>query len=292
MRKSTYLPALAVVLGAAGFGLRRWAVSDAFEPDTGLALSGHPSFLLLGALTVLAVVVLALLCRGGRKLTDGECPLALSGVSPLHMTLASAAAILTILAGGASFLDLLSVFHAVTYYDSGLLSCVNPLLLGALAVVSGICLLVLARQRYQLGREVSFSFLPLIPAFFTCFWLIDVYRVRASDPVILEYAWFFLADIALVLALYCAAGFAFRNGKPFMALYWSLLAVVFALTTAADPHSLTEYLLLAAGILWCLAQAHALLRNLEQDQLSPPPERPKPDLPEDDEDDDDVDFVL
>ena len=291
MRKSTYLPAAALALGAVGFGLRRWAVSAAFEPDTGLAVSGHPAFWLLGALTILAAVGLALLCRGGRQLAEEECPLALSSVSSLHMTLAAAAAILTLLAGGASFLDLLSVFHAVTYYDSGVLSCVNPLLLGSFAVVSGICLLVLARQRYQLGREVSFSFLPLIPAFFTCFWLIDVYRVRASDPVILEYAWFFLADIALVLALYCSAGFAFRNGKPFMALYWSLLAVVFALTTAADPHSLTEYLLLAAGVLWCLAQAHALLRNLELDQLSPPPERPRSDRPDED-DGDDVDIVL
>lgn len=290
MRRSICLPALAVALGVVGFGLRRWAVAEAFEPETGLAVAGHPAFLLLGGLTVLAAVALALLCRGGRQLSEEECPLALSAVSPLHMTLASAAAILSMLAGGVSFLDFMSVFHMGNRADSGILSCVNPLLLGALAVVSGICLLVLARQRYQLGREVSFSFLPLIPAFFACFWLIDVYRVRASDPVILEYAWFFLAAIALVLALYCSAGFSFRNGKPFMALFWSLMAVVFSLITAADVHSLTEYLLLASGALWCLAQAHALLRNLERERLSPPPEPVPTEEPEDG--DDDVDIVL
>lgn len=292
MRKSTFLPALAVVLGAVGFGLRRWAVTSAFEPDTGLAVSGHPAFWLLGGLTVLAAAALAVLCRGGRTLSDEECPAALSRVSPLHMTLAAAAAILTMLAGGAAFLDFLSVFQSRVYSDSGVLSSITPLFLGAFALVAGVCLLVLARQRYQLGRGVSFSFLPLVPAFFTCFWLIDVYRVRASDPIILDYAWFFLAAIALVLALYCSAGFAFRNGKPFMALYWSLLSVVFGLTTLADRHSLSEYLLLAGGILWCLAQSHALLENLAQEKILPAPERPKPEQPEDDGDDDDVDIVL
>ena len=119
----------------------------------------------------------------------------------------------------------------------------------------------------------------------------DVYRIRASDPIILDFAWFFLGAITLVLALYCSAGFAFRNGKPFMTLFWSLLAVVFALTTMADRHSLAEYLLLASGILWCLTQAHALLLNLAQSHLSAPSAEP-PAADTGADDDDDVDIVL
>lgn len=294
MRKSIYLPALALLLGAAGFGLRRWAVGSGFEQDTGLALSGHPSFLALGGLSVLAVLLLALLCRGGRSLEPEECPLALSNISSLHMTLGSAAALLTVLAGAAAFLDFSSVVQLQGISASTLLDCATPFLLGAFALVSGGCLLLLAKRRYQAGMDVSFSFLPLIPAFFYCFWLMDVYRVRASDPIILDFAWFFLGAITLVLALYCSAGFAFRNGKPFTTLFWSLLAVVFALTTLADQHSLAEYLLLSSGILWCLTQAHALLQNLDQPRLvapeAPPEEPPAGDTGADD--DDDVDIVL
>jgi hypothetical protein len=301
MRKSTYLPLLSAVLGVVGFALRRWAVNAAFESDTGLAIAGHPAILALIGLTVLAVILLAVLCQGSRQLTEEECPLALAGADPFALILSCSAGFLTILAGCAAFLDLLTGFQAMTHYDSGVLSSLTPLLLGAFALVSGVCMLILARQRYQRGQGESFSFLPLIPAFFTCFWLIDVYRVRASDPVILGYAWFFLAVIALTLALYCSAGFAFRNGKPFMALYWSMLSVVFILTTAADEHALMDLLLLAAGALWCLAQSRVLLRNLEKDHLTPPaPETPSDtgnnnmdsQKDHDNDDDDDVDIIL
>lgn len=293
MRKSIVLPALAFLLGAAGFGLRRWAVATGFEPDTGLAVGGHPSFLALGVLSLLAVLLLALLCRGGRRLEPEECPLALSNVSSLHMTLGAAAALLTLLAGAASFLEFFSVLKVQGAAAAGFLACATPLFLGVFALVSGGCLLLLAKRRYQAGMDVSFSFLPLIPAFFCCFWLMDVYRLRASDPIILDFAWFFLAAITLVLALYCSAGFAFRNGKPFFTLFWSLLAVVFSLTTLADQHTLAEYLLLASGILWCLTQAHALLQNLDRPRLAPAPAPPEP--PAEDnggDEDDDVDIVL
>ena len=36
MRKSVVCPILAVALGAAGFALRKWELSTAFEPETGL----------------------------------------------------------------------------------------------------------------------------------------------------------------------------------------------------------------------------------------------------------------
>lgn len=292
MRKSIFLPALALLLGAAGFGLRRWAVSSGFEPDTGLAVSGHPSFLLLGGLTAATVLVFALLCRGERKLDAEECPLALSNISSLHMALGAASALLSLMAGAASLADLFSSLRT-GLSGAGFLACATSLLLGVFTLISGGCLLLLSKRRYQSGMDMSFSFLPLIPAFFYCFWLMDVYRVRASDPIILDFAWFFLGAITLVLALYCSAGFAFRNGKPFMTLFWSLLAVVFALTTMADRHSLAEYLLLASGILWCVTQAHALLQNLAQPRLTAPaPTAKKTPAPEDGEDGDDVDIVL
>ena len=291
MRKPVVLPLLAGALGCVGLVLRRWAVTSGFEPDTGLAISGHPAFLALIVLSVASLLVLAVTCRGGRKFTQEECPVALSLVHPLPLMLSMAAAMLCLLSGAASLLDFLSVFQT-SAYDSGFLACVTPLFMGALGLASGVALIILGRRRHQKGGPVAFSFLPLLPAFFACFWLIDVYRVRASDPVILDYAWFFLGAITLVLALYCSAGFAFRNGKPFMALFWSLSAVTFCLITLGDTHTVMEYLLLAAAVLWCLAQAYALLVNLEKPVLDAPAEPvvPSPEPPE--EEDDDVDIVL
>ena len=43
MRKDILLPGVAVVGGAAGFLLRRWELSTAFEPDTGLPVAGAPA---------------------------------------------------------------------------------------------------------------------------------------------------------------------------------------------------------------------------------------------------------
>lgn len=292
MRKPVVLPLLAVVLGCAGLVVRRWAVTDGFEADTGLAISGHPAFLVLILLSAAALIVLAVACRGGRKFTQEECPMALSLVHPFPLVLSLAAGLLCLLSGVASLLDFLSVFQTMNSYDSGFLACVTPLFLGGLGLVSGVALIILGRRRHQKGGPVAFSFLPLLPAFFACFWLIDVYRVRASDPVILDYAWFFLGAITLVLALYCSAGFAFRNGKPFMALFWSLMAVTFCLITLADTHTIMEYLLLAAAVLWCLAQAYALLVNLEKPVLDAPPEPAAPKVRQIRDDDDDVDIVL
>ena len=39
MRKDILLPGVAVAGGAAGFLLRRWELSTAFEPDTGLPVA-------------------------------------------------------------------------------------------------------------------------------------------------------------------------------------------------------------------------------------------------------------
>ena len=59
MRKDILLPGVAVAGGAAGFLLRRWELSTAFEPDTGLPVAGAPATWALIALTVVVAAVLA-----------------------------------------------------------------------------------------------------------------------------------------------------------------------------------------------------------------------------------------
>ena len=71
MRKDILLPGVAVVGGAAGFLLRRWELSTAFEPDTGLPVAGAPATWALIALTVVVAAVLAVLCRGTHRVFPG-----------------------------------------------------------------------------------------------------------------------------------------------------------------------------------------------------------------------------
>ena len=49
MRKDIILPGLAVAGGAAGFALRKWQLSAAYHPETGLFTHGFPAtYALLG----------------------------------------------------------------------------------------------------------------------------------------------------------------------------------------------------------------------------------------------------
>ena len=72
MRKDILLPGVAVVGGAAGFLLRRWELSTAFEPDTGLPVAGAPATWALIALTVVVAAVLAVLIVPVRRMLENS----------------------------------------------------------------------------------------------------------------------------------------------------------------------------------------------------------------------------
>ena len=79
MNKRIY-PLLAVLLGAAGFGLQCRAQTTAFEPLTGLIVPGMASMLVLKIFFV-AVPVIALLCA--LPLAEGPCKEALNQLNTL-----------------------------------------------------------------------------------------------------------------------------------------------------------------------------------------------------------------
>ena len=95
MRKDILLPGVAVVGGAAGFLLRRWELSTAFEPDTGLPVAGAPATWALIALTVVVAAVLAVLCRGTHRVFPGGYDEAFGApTNALYLTVLVAAAFL------------------------------------------------------------------------------------------------------------------------------------------------------------------------------------------------------
>ena len=73
MRRDIALPALSVAGGVAGFFLRRWQLSCAYVPETGLFVHGAPAtYLLLGLIALIALTFL-LLVRHKKGLTT-TCP--------------------------------------------------------------------------------------------------------------------------------------------------------------------------------------------------------------------------
>lgn len=255
MKKEILLPAAAVAGGAAGFVLRTWELSTAFEPDTGLPISGVPATYLLAALTAAMVLVLAVLCRDSyeRISREDDSAFAAPGL-PVYPAAAGLSALLLLAGGLALGWDFLHGASAVFTHP----------ILAVLAVVSGVCLLLLAKSRFHGVPRPRYDFLQLMPAYTCCVWLVSSYQMRAGDPVQLDYIYQLAAIIASLLGLYYCAGFSFGKGKPFQACLFSLLGVYGSIVTLADGHDLANTLLYLSAILYLLVSAAVLLRSAAQ----------------------------
>ena len=309
MKQTHVLTGAAVAAGLLGAVVRRWAQLAAFDQDTGLVDAGHPAILALLALTALAAAGLLLACRRcPNRLKQPGYDTAFYAPETLSLAVSSSAAILVGLSAMLTLTDAPLLYAArlseLELSNRGALSgglrlqavlyAAPELLQGLLGLAAAVCMFFLARGRAGGRWRSGYTVAALIPGFFACLWLINAYRDKATDPVVLSYGWHLLAIICVVLALYYAAGFSYRNVRPRLTLYFSLLGVFACLTTLADPHQPAELLALAAFLLWLAASASALLHNLLGLSHGGAALREKADVSRDrdDDDDDDVDIIL
>ena len=250
MRKDILLPGVAVVGGAAGFLLRRWELSTAFEPDTGLPVAGAPATWALIALTVVVAAVLAVLCRGTHRVFPGGYDEAFGAPNnALYLTVLVAAAFLM---------------------------AASRVLLALMSLVSAACLFVVGKNNYRMEGRGKYSAALLLPSSTCCLWLISAYQARSADPVILDYVYQLFAVIAAVLGTYFTAGFAFERAKVFRASFFSLLGVYFCLVTLADRHDVSMLLLFVAFALYLLATTVLLQYNAARPEGPRMPRRLQP----------------
>lgn len=261
MRKEILLPAIAVVGGGAGFALRRWELATAFEPDTGLPIAGAPATMALIALSVaVAAVLLALSLLGKYPRFQGYDQAFRGERNTLYAMAGVLSAFLLIGAGG-----------LIAYeFVQGINQLYTRLIVAAMAVASGVCVLSTVRNSFRAENKGKYSVPLLVPAFAFCVWLIAAYQVRAGDPVQLDYVFELFGIIASLLGLYFIAGFSFDKGKCGPAVFFSLLGVYFSLVTLADGHDLASMLLYGFAILYLLASSALLLYNAAR----PLPEEP------------------
>ncbi len=252
MRKERLLPAVAVAGGAVGFGLRRWELATAFEPDTGLAIPGMPATWALILLSVGIALALLLLCRYREGEWSGGYAQAFSAQGDtVHLTAMVLCAFALLAAAGLM----------VLLYVRGENAQITRLLLAALCAASFACVLLNGRNCYRGGGREKYDFTLLMPAYTCCLWLISAYQTRAGDPVQLDYIYEILAIIAVLLGLYFQAGFSFERGRPGRTVFFSLMGVYCSIVTLADGHDLASVLLYCFAILYLLTSTVTLLRS-------------------------------
>lgn len=257
MRKHILLPALTVLAGGVGFGLRKWQLASGFEPDTGLPIPATPAALALMGWTALVAAAVILLCLRYQSPTDLAALNA--GGNSLYLTAAVLSAFLLLAAAVADAMAYPDLKQAAGESASALPAALPALRL-ALCAGGFLCALLWARQLYREVEKARQS-LPLLElCLLGCVWLISDYQVRAAEPITTNFVYEVLAIVCTLMGLYYLAGYSFQAGKPRRTMVLCLLGIYFSMVTLADGHGLADVCRYAFAILFLGSHGVLLLR--------------------------------
>ena len=239
LNKSLKLFGFTCIFGVFGAFFRWLQNMTAFEPETGLAISGARWSVIM--LLYMVIIAAALAFIVFKKLKpcqfSEEYGSAFDTPTPLFDIIAVVlAAVLG--AGG-----LISLFPALVPPYS-----IFELITGLFAIVAAACLIGFLRSTKRDHAETRGAGLALVVDLFMCFWLIASYKTFASDPVIWHYAPRLIAICACVLAFYYLAGYPYRKAKPLQTIFFSNLAAFLFIITLADDYSIGKQLMALACI--------------------------------------------
>lgn len=264
MQKGTFFPALALVGGAVGFGLRRWQLAAGFEAGTGLPIPGAPSAWLLVGWSVLVGAVILLLCRQEKERMPWDRAFSGAGDKPLFLTAVVLSAFLLLVSAGAEAMGFSALTQAVVTSDTAgarVASAALPPLRIALCLMAFPAVLLWLRALKQ-GEEKGKESLALLElCFFFCVWLISDYQIRAVDPVVFDYVYEVFAIVFGLLGIYQVTGYSFQEGKPRRSVFFCLMGAYFSLVTLADRHTLADVARYGFLILFLTAHASMILNS-------------------------------
>jgi len=267
MRKNILVPAVAVLGGAVGFFLRRWERSAAFEPETGLPITGSP---ILWAVPVwLAVMAVLILALTWREKTDLPFDRAFAAEGNMAYLVCAVVSAFLLLASAGAEAVAYPVFRQTT--QAGMTTqageIVNrlqyittlaiPLICCGLCVLGFVWVLLIAKNLFRaLGKgKEQLSLLGLCLLFFL--WPISCARSWSVDPVVQNHLYMGFAAIFDLLGLYQIATYSFQKGKPRRTLFCCLMGSVLSMVTLADSHTVAE--LLRYGFIILFLTIHAAL---------------------------------
>lgn len=260
MLKKHLLLLFALLGGVGGFVLRSWQLQSAFEPYTGLPISGAPSTIAISLFSLVMAALFALLCYRGRSV-DAAYHRQESNRSFLVL-------LVTCLAGGATAVAAFGFFQEGKLMQQ--IQGSSPLLTYLFALLtlgSGGALLLIAFRRYQQKTQLN-SLALLLPAFSGCLWLMVSYQRLAGDPFVTDYIFQLFAIMSGMLAHYFIASHSFQTQRSTaicatsgLAIYFSLTALAYAPFTA-DGFLCMAQVLYFAATLWLLSRQDPSLQPM------------------------------
>lgn len=264
MEKRYLPPVLALAGGGVGFALRKWQLATAFEPETGLALSGMPAtWALLGWSALVALLVICFNWKNKERMAWDRAFAGARG-NAVFMTAVILGAFLLLASAGAE-----AVSFSVTYQmDAGnelfgaqVASAVLPPLRIGLCLAGLPCIILWVKHLNQGSEKCKESLALLELCFLFCVWLISDYQVRAADPVVQDYMYEVFAIVCGLMGIYFVTSYSFQEGKPRRTLFFCLMGAYFSLVTLADQHSLTDIFRYGFVVLFLIAHAVLLLQE-------------------------------
>lgn len=260
-RYDILLPALAVVGGGVGFGLRRWQLTTGYDPQTQLFVHGHPASYALLLLTAVLALLFLLSIRTAKGPEDFlpafRCP------NSGYMTGMAASGLLLL---GAGVLGLLEGMGQLSAWkmdpESYLITYPIAIFICAfLCFLAGPAQLTLGRSAYRETLGESCSLLAVFPPMAALAWLFSFHLDHGTDPVLMGYGITLAAVVFLLLAQYECAAFFHGRPHPRRTLFFLLMGSYLALVSLADLPEPFFLLLTVSFLLASLSQSWALLRN-------------------------------
>lgn len=269
--KRTLLFPLTLAFCAAAALLRLWQVTGGFEPDTGLAIPGHPAAILLAAAVIAAALFLLWFTRplAGEAVQQADLP-PLRGPQTLPAVLLAVAGLLVL---GQLALQLPALLQSALAAEKSpllnlLMALYMPLLTGFSLLFGGIFLLRFAWKKLDAvpapasSGPVLGGLTAVLPAFSCCMLLVSIYQSHANDPTVQGYFWTELGLFFAMLAWYGLTALWYAPGKRRILVLLCLFAAVMQCAALFSPQSLFKpeiLLVLLGNLIWFLTQGSQLL---------------------------------
>jgi len=249
-----FVPFFSLIAGIAGFYLRLTELWNIFDSHTGLPERNADITLALiafSAVFLFLILLFSIRVASKHKAQSGfdnaygtdslSYPLIISGVG-----------IIWIIATVKHILDLIAA---------------GPLLMPDLyfSILSGLAALstiFFAVEMFQDPRRKLVYALSMVPTVFMCFWLINLYRQNASNPILLSYSYMCLAVISAALGFYFTSGFVYKKPAPGKTIFAYSATIYFCFVALADDYPLTIKIIIASIIAVNLVYSSKLIRHM------------------------------
>lgn len=247
MKKEILLPAVAWLGGIAGFALRSWELTTAYNPQLRLMHTGPVTWLLYAAMAAL-VLVFVVSCRGMGK--EKRPPQQwLYAPSTGYAALVVCAGFVLMAGGLVGFWQ-----QSDLYVKDRML-----LLTYVFCLLGGVCVLLVGQSVYRGLWTKNTPILFMGPSFSTLVWLVAGYQANARQPETGLFVWQVLSGVAVVMALYSTVTLAVGKGGVRRTCVFSLMGISLSLTTLADGYDLAFVLVYLFALLYLTAHSWMLL---------------------------------